>query len=269
VLRAATLLVWPVSLSVDYGPQVIPARAGFSLAALLGAMIVLGVPALVGWGRHRAPAIAFAAGVAGLSYLPTANLLFPSGVVLAERNLYLAVMLPAAAAGVGIAWLGARWGDRARVVAFAVSATLVVLCAAKSLDRLPAWRDNRAHLLTLLEEHPESSRAHASAAAVLSGIGDSVGARREYRTADSLFSGDPFVTAAQAILLFSLGDTGAAAPLVTRLEGPMAPAAQLVALRVQFLASLSRADTVRARGVAADAAARAPWEESWYRQYLQ
>jgi hypothetical protein len=269
VLRAATLLVWPASLSVDYGPQVIPARDGMSLAAVLGAMIVVGIPALVVWGRRRAPAIAFAAGVAGLSYLPTANLLFPSGVVLAERNLYLAVMLPAAAVGVGIAWLAARWGERARVAAIAVSAVLVVACAAKSLDRLPAWRDNRGHLLTLLDEHPESSRAHASAAAVLGGIKDTAGARREYRTADSLFSGDPFVTAAQAILLLSLGDTGAAGPLVARLRGPMGPSAQLVSLRVRFLASLSRADTARARALAAEAAGRAPWEESWYRQYLQ
>jgi Flp pilus assembly protein TadD len=155
------------------------------------------------------------------------------------------------------------------VAAIAVSAVLVVACAAKSLDRLPAWRDNRGHLLTLLDEHPESSRAHASAAAVLGGIKDTAGARREYRTADSLFSGDPFVTAAQAILLLSLGDTGAAGPLVARLRGPMGPSAQLVSLRVRFLASLSRADTARARALAAEAAGRAPWEESWYRQYLQ
>jgi len=90
-LRAAILLAWPASLSVDYGPQVIPARAGFSLAALLGLCVVVGVAALAVWCRRRAPAISFAAGLAALSYLPTANLFFASGAALAERNLYLAV----------------------------------------------------------------------------------------------------------------------------------------------------------------------------------
>ena len=102
-LRALWLLVWPVSLSADYGPQVLPVRSGFSLAAVLGLGVVIGVPALAVWCRRRAPAIAFAAGLAALSYLPTANLFFPSGVVLAERNLYLAVVLPAALLGAAIA----------------------------------------------------------------------------------------------------------------------------------------------------------------------
>ena len=84
-----------LALSVDYSPQVIPAHAGFSLGALLGLCVVVGVPALAVWCRRRAPAISFAAGLAVLSYLPTANLFFASGVALAERNLYLAVALPA------------------------------------------------------------------------------------------------------------------------------------------------------------------------------
>src|SRR2546430_11224313 len=39
----------------------------------------------------------------------------------------------------------------------------------------------------------ESYRGHASAAAVLAGIGDTAGARRQYWIADSLFSNDPYV----------------------------------------------------------------------------
>ncbi len=111
-LRAAILLAWPASLSVDYGPQVIPARAGFSLAALLGLCVVVGVAALAVWCRRRAPAISFAAGLAALSYLPTANLFFASGVALAERNLYLAVAVPAALVGWAGTWLAARRGMR-------------------------------------------------------------------------------------------------------------------------------------------------------------
>ena len=264
VLRAAMLLVWPASLSADYSPQVLPARAGFSAEAVAGALVVVAVPALVFWCRRRVPAVAFAAALAVLSYLPTANLLFASGVVLAERNLYLAVALPAALVGLGLAWLQARWGPRPAVAALALVA---LACGARSLDRLPAWRDNRSQLLTLLAEHPESFRAHASAAAVLAGLGDTAGARREYRVADSLFAGDPYVDAARAIYLLGLGDTLAAAPLVARARATRS--AERLALRAQFLLNLARGDRPGAVAVADSARRQYPWDESWYLKYLQ
>src|SRR5205807_5828017 len=40
VLRAARLLVWPLDLSADYNPQVIPAPADLSLPGLGGALVV-------------------------------------------------------------------------------------------------------------------------------------------------------------------------------------------------------------------------------------
>jgi len=263
VLRAAVLLVWPASLSADYSPQVLPARAGFSAAAVAGALVVVAVPALALWCRRRAPAVAFAAAIAVLSYLPTANLLFPSGVVLAERTLYLAVALPAALVGIGVAWLQANWGLRPAVAALAV---VVLACGARSLDRLPAWRDNRSQLLTLLAEHPESYRAHASAAAVLGGIGDTAGARREYRVADSLFPGDPYLDAAHAIFLLGLDDTVAAAPLVARARGTRA--AERLALRAQFLLDLARGNRPGAIAVADSAWRLFPGDENWYLKYL-
>ena len=261
ILRAAVLLVWPLSLSSDYSPQVLPARDGLSAAAVLGAILVVAIPMLVFWCRRRAPAVAFAAGLAALSYLPTANLLFASGVVLAERNLYLAVALPAALVATGLAWLQTR---RLAAVALVVVA---LACGARSFDRLPAWRDNRTQLLTLLTEHPESYRAHASAAAVLAGIGDTAGARREYRTADSLFSGDPFLDAAHAIFLLGLGDTTAAAPLVarSRTQG----AAERMALRAQFLLELVRGNHPGARAVVDSARRLYPGDETWYLKYRQ
>src|SRR5258705_2589779 len=100
-LRAALVLIWPASLSVDYNPQVLPARDGISIPAVLGLGVVVGIPALALWCRRRASAISFGAGIAALSCLPTANLFFPAGVVLAERNLYLAVAPPAVSGRLG------------------------------------------------------------------------------------------------------------------------------------------------------------------------
>jgi len=262
--RAALLLIWPASLSVDYNPQVLPARTGISIPAMLGFVVVVGIPSLALWSRRRAPAIAFAAGLAALSYLPTSNLFFSSGVVLAERNLYLAVALPAALLGVAAAWLAARRGLRPAAVAVAI---VVIACGWRSSDRLPAWRDNRSQLLTLLVEHPESYRAHASAAAVLAGTRDTVGARREYRIADSLFPGDRYLNGANAIFLIGIGDTTAAVPLIDR--GRRSSAGLRMTLRAEFLLELARGHRSQAAAIADSASRRFAVEGTWYRQFRQ
>jgi hypothetical protein len=264
VLRAVLLLIWPASLSVDYNPQVLPAREGISIPAVLGLVVALGIPALVLWSRRRAPSIAFAAGVAGLSYVPTANIFFSAGVILAERNLYLAVMLPAVCVGWATTWLAARRGLRPAVVAVTVVA---MVSGGRSAARLPAWRDNRSQLSTLLADHPESYRAHGSAAAVLAGLGDTAGARREYRIADSLFPGDAYLNGARAIFLIGIGDTAAAVPLVGR--GKRSSVGQRMTLRAAFLLELARGQRARAAALADSATKRWAGEQRWYRQFRQ
>jgi len=262
VLRAAGLLAWPASLSADYSPQVIPPYSGFSLAALGGALIV--VATLVGgwWARRRAPELTFAAWASAAAYLPTSNLLFPSGVVLAERALYVPVLLLAAAAGCAVDWGRSRSRWRPQRVGLVAGAVLCVF-AGMTLARLPVWRDNRTFLLTLLAEHPESYWAHWSAAAVLAGIGDTGAARREYARADSLFDGDPHLDATRALFLVGLSDTAGARPLVDRARRrlPFEPDA----LRAQFLLFLRLGERASALALADTAGGRTPGEAEWYR----
>jgi hypothetical protein len=264
VLRAARLLVWPLELSADYGPQVIPVGGGASLAAAGGVLAVGSVLYLVLWCRGRAPIVSFAAAVAALAYLPTSNLLFPSGVVLAERNLYLPVLLIAAAAGLGAAWATQRWGARRMWVGGAV---VLMALAARSAARLPAWRSNKDFLLTTLQEHPESYRAHEWAAAVLAGLGDTAAARREYARADSLFAGDPHLDAARAYYLMGLGDTLAAAPLVSRARRrlPQEP----FALRTQLLLYLRRGNRTAAAALEDTVRRTFPWDAEWYDRLMR
>lgn len=263
VARAAGLLVWPVNLSADYGPQVIPAYRAFSLAALAGTVIV----AATLWGgwriRRTAPTLTFAAWAAAAAYLPTSNLLFPSGIVLAERALYVPVLLVAAAAGCAVDWARSRW--RPQRVGLVAGAVLCVF-GGMTLARLPVWRDNRTFLLTLLADHPESYWGHWSAAAVLAGIGDTGAARREYARADSLFDGDPDLDATRALFLVGLSDTAGARPLVDRARRrlPFEP----VALRAQFLLLLRRGERARALALADTALIRDSAEAVWYRAQL-
>lgn len=262
IARAARLLVWPTGLSADYGPQVIPVPAGLTLAAVTGAGIVAGVLALGVGCRRRWPALSFAALAAALCCLPTSNLLFASGIVLAERNLYVAVLLVAVLAGYGVAGASLRWGPRRTGIAVAV---LAVALGAGSFTRLRAWRDNRAFLLTLLADHPESYHAHASAAAVLAGMRDTAGARGEYARAESLFNGDPHLNAGYALYLAGLGDTAPAAVLAARARAQLPR--EHVALRAQFLIALAQGDRGRARALADTAGAWFAWDKAWYGQY--
>ncbi|HEV8265224.1 MAG TPA: hypothetical protein VGQ06_09740 [Gemmatimonadales bacterium] len=264
VWRAATLLVWPADLVADYHPEVIPVRSGLSLPAVAGAFVVVAVPYLAWWARRRAPALAFAAAVAALAYLPTSNLLFASGVVLAERSLYLPVLLSATAAGYGFMWLERHW--EARRAGLVVGLVVLVL-AGRSYLRLPVWRDNKTFLLTLLAQHPESYRAHRWAAHVLAEVGDTAGALREFTRADSIFPRDPSVQGAHALVLLESGDTTGVAALAERARRVMPR--QLLAVRAQFLIDLARGDRARARALADSALVWFPWEREWYRHYLQ
>lgn len=261
--RATVLLFYPVTLSSDYGPQVIPYRTGSSLAALAGVGVVAAIVWLTIAARRRASALSFAAGASGLAALPTSNLLFPSGIVLSERDLYLPVLIPAVLFGTALVWSAGRW-PRARTVI--VATTVLALLAARSLLRLPAWTDNRWFLLTLLREHPESYRAQQSAGAVLSGTGDTAGARIRYARAESLFTGDPHLNAGFAFFLMGRGDTAGAASLVVRAR--QALPRERVAMRVEFLLALGRGERGRALAVADTATQWFPQDIPWYMSEL-
>src|SRR5207302_1257450 len=139
------------------------AAAACSLAALAGTVMV----AAALWGgwriRRTAPTLTFAAWAAAAAYLPTSNLLFPSGIVLAERALYVPVLPVAAAAGCAVDWARSRW--RPQRVGLVAGAVLCVF-AGMTLARLPVWRDNRTFLLTLLAEFALALRRGERARAV-------------------------------------------------------------------------------------------------------
>jgi len=186
-------------------------------------------------------------------------------VVLAERNLYLPVLLVAVLAGMGAMVIASRTLSFRRTVA-AIAAVVLAL-SVRSASRLPVWRDNRALLTTTLAEHPESYRAHFSAAAVYAGMGQPAAARREYAVADSLFPRDPHLLAAWGFYLLGLGDTVHVADLVARARA--FDLRQPIALRASFLLDLRRGDCTRARTLADSARVWYPAEASWYAAYLR
>lgn len=90
-----------------------------------------------------------------ISALPVSNLLFLTGVLLAERTLYLPSV--GFCAGAGWALVGLQRERPWMGAALLASVVLTFLC--RTVDRNPVWRDNATVFSTLIREHPESGRA--------------------------------------------------------------------------------------------------------------
>lgn len=158
------LLFLPLDLAADYSPQVIPVAYGWTARNVCGALIGLVVLGIALWSSGRGPLTPGRLAPAALGFgilwfvvtaLPTSNLLFLTGVLLAERTLFLPSVGFAAAAGWMLAQLRRERPRTGTLVTLAVLS--LMLC--RTITRNPAWKDNAAVFATLLQEHPESGRA--------------------------------------------------------------------------------------------------------------
>ena len=203
----ARLLVFPLTLRVDYSLQertlvssVFDTRllAGVLCTAIWAALVA------VAWRRGRRVE-AYGLVWIAVALLPVANLLFPVGVLVAERTLYLPSAGLAVAAG---AWLG---GLRSRLVPALVGLG-VVAAAARTAWRVPVWRDDTTVTVSILADSPRSYRGPQYAAALLQAGRNPARALAYYRTALALYDRDSrlFIGAADAALALrqpALADT--------------------------------------------------------------
>jgi hypothetical protein len=244
------LLFWPATLSFDYSPP------GFLVASTVGAIHLLAALVLVAcfslaWAcRERAPAMTLGIAWAAIAVLPVSNLLLPTGVLLAERTLYLAsVGAVLTIAGVGeLAWR--RWPSGAiRQVVVAAMVAAVLAGAGRSAGRAAIWRDNDALFSQAGVEATNSYRAHRLRATHLDRQGRLEEAEREYRRSIALWGHDPKAYEDLAILLQRQArDAEAATVLRAGLE--VAPAAPVMRSKLYHIEA-RRDDWRRARGTAA------------------
>jgi hypothetical protein len=156
------LFLWPARLYADYAPQLITLRPTPSWAHLVGAAWLAGWLAIVVASWRRWPILAM-----GLVWLPislalVANIALPTGILLAERTLFLpSVGIVIAIAGVAaliLPRLAAAPQPLQRVSAVALGALLVV-GASHSSERTNDWRDNFTLVRALVTDAPYSARA--------------------------------------------------------------------------------------------------------------
>ena len=205
------LLVFPLTLRVDYSPAertiVTSVLDGRFLLGLAGVALWATVLVLA-WRRGRRVE-AFGLGWIAIAFLPVANLLFPVGILLAERTLYLPSVGLALAAGAALPRF-----PPARLRAAA--AVLVLAGGVRSALRVPVWHDDGAVTLSILEDSPNSYRGPARMGALYQSRGEAARALDALRIATRTFDRDPALCVAGADAAFTLGRPALADSLLQR-----------------------------------------------------
>ena len=159
------LMLWPAALKADYGPAVLVGYTSWGPLQTLGLAIVGGALALLLATWRRAPMIAFGLVWCAFGIFPVHNVLVPTGIVLAERTLFL----PSIGAMLVLGGLGALMLERGRAASRLALASgagiLLILGAWRSTTRHPVWSDQfNLWYQTANEDAPLSVRAHEALA---------------------------------------------------------------------------------------------------------
>jgi tetratricopeptide (TPR) repeat protein len=186
----ARLLLWPARLLADYSPQEVPVLPSPTPYHTGGALFLLCVIVLAIVAVRRFPLVTFALAWIAISIAPVANILLPTGILLAERTLFVpsvAVVLLVAAL---VPWCATRLAARGRPWALAGAGALAIVLvtgASRSAERQLAWHDSDTVFSTLITDAPRSFKAHYAHGGILWEARRPGEAEREWRYAIALF----------------------------------------------------------------------------------
>ena len=157
------LLVWPDHLSADYSPQMVPGYSGWHVGLLPGAAMVMLVAILLFVSWRRAPVVTFGIAWLVIAISPVANILIPSGILIAERTLLVPSVGVMLAAGMAVPWVMQQLQKQTRAARLGAAGALALVLAlgvAKSVDRTRTWKDSATVFNSLIVDAPLSFKAH-------------------------------------------------------------------------------------------------------------
>jgi hypothetical protein len=236
----ARLLVLPLHLRVDYSPaERTLVTTPLDGRLLLGALcLAVWVALLVlAWRRGRKMET-LGLGWIGVALLPVANLLYPAGVLVAERTLYLPSVGLALAVGAALA------GVESRRLAWVLG--LVVLAGGvRTASRVPVWRDDRRVVRSELRDSPRSYAGPAHMVALFLNAHQPAMALEEFRRAIGIYDATlPWVYVTGAEAAITAGFPRTADSLLARLERVCTDCAHYY--RYEAGAALARGNTAAA-----------------------
>lgn len=250
----ARLLFWPVHLQGEYGPPALSLTDAAPGPRLLGAAILLGAVALLAWGWRRERTIALGILWMAATIFPVSNLVAATGIILAERTLFLpsagAVLVAGAVAMILADRLAAARRD-VRLAAAAAGLALLAVAAIRSAERATVWSTQSVFFARLVEDAPRTYRAHYVASRFYYGERRYDEAEREARRALELYPFDPHVHEHLGQVLRTTGRCREAVPVLA--EGVrLSPRETTIRSRL-IECILATGDTAGARDAAAEA----------------
>jgi hypothetical protein len=207
------LLIFPLTLRADYSPA-----ERTIVRSLLDGRFLVGLACLAIWAgllvtawRRQRRLEAFGLGWIAIAFLPVSNLLFSTGVLLAERTLYLP--------SVGLALAGGAALARLRAPQLRVALALIVLAGGiRSALRTPVWHDDFSVTQSILEDSPQSYRGPARMGSIYQSHRQPERALAALRIAARTYDRDPTLFIAGADAALTLGRSHLADSLLARAE---------------------------------------------------
>ena len=155
------LLVWPVHLRAEYSPREFVASTSFGGEEATGLAIVVLVLISIWLARKRAPALSFGLAWCCVALFPVSNVIFPTGILLAERTLFLPSVGFVLALGGGLALLASRRpvvAPRVKTLVAAAASVVVVAALEQSAQRQRVWQNPVTLTVASVHDAPLSWR---------------------------------------------------------------------------------------------------------------
>ena len=209
----ARLLVFPLKLRADYSPaERTLVTTSLDGRVLLGLGCLLAWVALVVWAWRRGRRVeAFGLLWIVIALMPVSNLLFPSGVLVAERTLYLP--------SVGFALAVAVWVKEVPIRRWwAVAALVVLLGGVRTALRVPVWASQQSVLASVIKDSPRSYVVPLSQAETYLAAHEPEQALESIRAMVGITDHAPKALVWGADVAFHLGRPQLADSLLTRLD---------------------------------------------------
>ncbi|MEN9791793.1 MAG: hypothetical protein RLZZ63_1451 [Gemmatimonadota bacterium] len=207
----ARLLLWPVRLYADYSPGLVSIHPSFHPIHVLSALLLaIWIAACwIGWRQRRAALLVGACWVP-VAFSPVANLLFPTGILVAERTLFLPSVAFALIVG-GVALVGVQGGRLRPAVLVGAVTALLLAGVSQSAARQRTWEDSLTVFTTLVADAPENARGHLALGQIYTLYNAWDRAEPYLRTARAI---DPMHRVAYALFLSRTGRCREALPLL-------------------------------------------------------
>jgi len=192
--RIGRLMLFPSHLSADYSPNDVIIADGIGPAELPGLLMAFGVVLLAFALRRRSAVASLGLFWFVISYFPVSNILLPTGIVTAERTLFLPSVGVVLVMAATIVWMAAELRPRGRIAVLAATGVLISLGVWKSVDRQKVWANNDVLFDETVKDSPENYRAHVMRGRALGEKHRLREMEKEFRHAIKLFPYDAGVT---------------------------------------------------------------------------